>query len=830
MSDQTIQQDIQVAIAWCLAWGSNLEPRYPIEQFQKWRVAIAQGEAPSDQAWQQALDEAKALTQFEEGKAKLSVVEIRKLIDNTPALWKSSIGLVYGGVTKVKSYVFESADLQEIRGASALLDRINLVDLPAFFHAETSTKYELCFQAPQYCQRVRDDVFLQDADDETKVLILEALMPALIVYATGGKILAFCPAAFVDQLSNAIEKRYTQETLTANSCAVGAAFRPIEIYLGLLKDPIETNLWHNTITAEYKDNVALQAYFGFDGHASEKDIETAFRNRKNFGELVAKLTNQFNQRRSGYDHVSNDSDKAKTRPSRRFPPMFETHPYVLRDDSDIRSAVVELTADDLPDAPKLSEPTARKRRVGQITKRDDISERWYVKSGFKEHWDPTPTPDGETVFQSWVSKLEKFLREEQRVDDYDSERYLFNEHGNIKNACKHTREARSLHEIGDSSNGYVAYIYADGNNMGAYIRDKIKTPAKYQQFSEDIFRATEQSVYHAITNCIQPYLYKPDAKSSRQPNKKDKDPVWIHPFEIITIGGDDVLLVVPANKAFEVAKAIGQHFERLLLDKGQRYVIDPPTPPEKQKGAHRYLSNTSPASTCCLSTSSGVLITAADTPIYYADKLVTQLLKSAKQHLKTLKKANGYYGGTVDFLVLKAVTMVSSNIAAFRKAGLTISPPNRPHKLKLYAAPYTLYELGGLIDTVKALKRSGFPKSQLYQIRDLLERGKRTAILNYRYFRVRLAAEKRALLEDHFEQAWCNASTNGGNIAPWLTANRERTQGNDSKDGPTHEKELPTIYETIWRELVELEPFIEVTDDEADDLPVLTAQSQGRSS
>jgi CRISPR-associated protein Cmr2 len=47
------------------------------------------------------------------------------------------------------------------------------------------------------------------------------------------------------------------------------------------------------------------------------------------------------------------------------------------------------------------------------------------------------------------------------------------------------------------------------------------------------------------------------------------------------------------------------------------------------------------------------------------------------------------------------------------------------------------------------------------------------------------------LLQD-FESVWCDAETNDGNLAPWLTAKKEADK---------------TIYETIWRELVELDPF-----------------------
>jgi CRISPR-associated protein Cmr2 len=219
--------------------------------------------------------------------------------------------------------------------------------------------------------------------------------------------------------------------------------------------------------------------------------------------------------------------------------------------------------------------------------------------------------------------------------------------------------------------------------------------------------------------------------------------------------------------------------------------------------------------------STGVLMTAEDTPIYYAYNLTSQLLKSAKKRAKELKKDN-YCGGTVDFLVMKSVTMISSNIGEFRSQGLMKSGPGQ-QQLKLYAAPYTLHELGGLLETAKVLKGVNFPRSQLYQIRSFLEQGKNTAILNYRYFRTRLQDKKHQhQLKEQFEEAWCEALTNNGNLAPWMT-----DIGSILKNlilllffetFPPEQFRLQyavlsflktSPYETIWRELVDLYPFTE---------------------
>lgn len=754
------------AIAWCLAWGAENNPQYGLQVQDQMQQAISgKGDLPDEV--QEIVEQVRWLIS-NSLQLPPTLDDLKHLIAQHSTLWNCKIGLVYGGATKIKQYVFEAAKLPDIRGASALLDRINLVDIPSFFGHPDGTRSAADWLAAHYPD------------------LRSALIPQLLIYFKGGSILSFCPAAFVDQLANAIEQRYTEETLTANSCAVGATFRPLEIRFGLLQDPIDQTLWLDKLAAHWQENPALRAYFNLPepDAVPAPDLPAAFANRKSFNELVGKLVAQFNLRRSGFDSPSSGAN----RPSRRYPPMLETHPYLIRDDSDRRSAVLKVPADQIPGEPSFSEVLARKRIVGQVTKREGSGgQRWYFNrnspfhhevEGRRQLWRP-----GKVI--SWVTKFKNYLGDNS---DY-CENYYKELPNNTKLGRESVQEARSLKEISAASQGFVAYIYADGNNMGQHIRDQIKTPDEYQQFSEDIFEATAQSVYVALAKHLEPHQYTPDAQS----NRKNKNPVWIHPFEIVTIGGDDVLLIVPANQALAIAKTIGETFEEILAAK--QYPVPEVSANSNSHQWHRYHKAAAPLPQCCLSLSTGVLITADNTPIYYADKLVSQLLKSAKKQAKTLRETH-YYGGTVDFLTLKAVTMISSNIEAFRKEGLTIEHTNLDHTqvLKLYAAPYTLHELGGVLKTVEALKKARFPRSQLYQIRSLLEQGKRTSILNYRYFRIRLDSNKQRFLEDDFEAVWCEPETNNGNLAPWLTAKRQSNK---------------TIYETIWRELVELEPLMD---------------------
>jgi CRISPR-associated protein Cmr2 len=73
-------------------------------------------------------------------------------------------------------------------------------------------------------------------------------------------------------------------------------------------------------------------------------------------------------------------------------------------------------------------------------------------------------------------------------------------------------------------------------------------------------------------------------------------------------------------------------------------------------------------------------------------------------------------------------------------------------------------------------------------------------MLNYRYFTVRMEQNNKNLLKAQFEETWCSAKTNNGNIAPWMY----------HLDNEDNNPESKGYYETIWRDLVDLYPFIEV--------------------
>ena len=176
---------------------------------------------------------------------------------------------------------------------------------------------------------------------------------------------------------------------------MGAVFKPLEIIFGSLPDIISDDLfWFEQYQQAFRDpnqRNFISAYIqpqDTEGNnlenPTEEQLWQAFRTRKSFNELTSQLATLFNQRRSG--------NQVGDRPSRRYPPMLETHPYLRRDGSEKRLAVTQAT--DLPSEPWFSEVTARKCRIGQIAKRDGTTDRWYQQAKLR-----SPTYEG---IESWV--------------------------------------------------------------------------------------------------------------------------------------------------------------------------------------------------------------------------------------------------------------------------------------------------------------------------------------------------------------------------------------------------------------------------------------------
>lgn len=254
-------------------------------------------------------------------------------------------------------------------------------------------------------------------------------------------------------------------------------------------------------------------------------------------------------------------------------------------------------------------------------------------------------------------------------------------------------DPQSISEIGAAAQGrpgYVGFIYLDGDGIGRRLQS-IDTPAAYGEFSQKLRQTTTQAVYAALARNLQPTLVEADEFRGARGGQ-----VLIHPFEILAIGGDDLLLMVPAHVALPIALEIGQAF-------GQTMSAGMAEP---------------------VSMSAGVVLADNRTPIRVLRDLAGQLLKEAKK----------LAGGGLDFHVLKSVDMLDNTVEKTRQ----VYPYLLAEKgLRLLGRPYTYPQMQTLWDGLKRLKAAGLAPSQMHQLADALLDGRAAATLFFQYQKAR---------------------------------------------------------------------------------------------
>lgn len=102
--------------------------------------------------------------------------------------------------------------------------------------------------------------------------------------------------------------------------------------------------------------------------------------------------------------------------------------------------------------------------------------------------------------------------------------------------------AEAVDSLADIHKDHIALVYADGNNMGGILQN-IKDICSMMDFSRFVKSAMENIVFDAI---------------------KARD---INKFEIVAIGGDDVFILVPGDKAVRLAAEMIRLYQERFSEK-----------------------------------------------------------------------------------------------------------------------------------------------------------------------------------------------------------------------------------------------------------------------
>ncbi len=608
---------------------------------------------------------------------------------------KGEVALLSADADRIKDYVFESAKLPEIRGASMILDELN-----QGWPDDEGPNIRKLFSARGLPVGHKDN--------------LNAL--SCIVYAGGGSLLALVPPDLAKTLKADIETLYPRETDAATITCVRRKVSPAELWDGYRPEGLDyaalLALQDKLSEAEWQ---RIADYYHECGENGSEVTSEQFARRRNFGQVMALQSVELR----------------KAKEEKAVGPLFEAVPFARRCEScGIRPANCFFKPTPLPGRYLCEVCLTKVQRSTQL-------------GGKKE----------------WTRQFEQFLHDADEI--CDAVAYLG---GMNWDGLRDVVGAEDVSEIGAASRerGYIGFIYADGNGVGSLVESS-DTIAEYRRKSNILVTTMSKVVFAALCRHLR-------IRRHVQRTKSDGSKYWvdIHPFEIITIGGDDVLLIVPGDQALAIAYEICHAFEVELVDRE----FDPAT---------------------YATMSAGVVIADHHNPIYFLRGLADELLKkSAKKRARELVADPGERAqGTVDFLVLKSQSMVATTVGHLRGA-----PPyrftDRHNKTTtlLTGRPFTLEEVNRLVDTVQALEVFSFPGSQLQGLREMLYRGRMMSTLYYLYQYARANQNRRKLLA-WIEEQW--GMRNARNPPPWVHVGRKR--GFDR-------------YATPWPDIIEVQEFI----------------------
>ena len=256
------------------------------------------------------------------------------------------------------------------------------------------------------------------------------------------------------------------------------------------------------------------------------------------------------------------------------------------------------------------------------------------------------------------------------------------------------QDFNDLGEMSEPAN-YMGLIYADGDSMGK-VFETLRNLDEVKKFSKVVDHAIYQSVHKAILT----YLL---------PGEK------CFPFDILMLGGDDLVMVTTADKAVEVSMKITETFSELTQKGlGERFTL-----------------------------SAGVAIAHASFPFSSLLNLAEQALKfSKKQAVKRKRRGQEITEGLINFIVVNNAN--SLDFDSYYEQVLSVKEEMSSPSTYLYRTlrPYTLTDLRYIIDTIQFLKKERFPRGKLKGLRDAIFQRRHQSILEGLMFLSRTKEKK----------------------------------------------------------------------------------------
>lgn len=302
----------------------------------------------------------------------------------------------------------------------------------------------------------------------------------------------------------------------------------------------------------------------------------------------------------------------------------------------------------------------------------------YVK--FCESCSVYPAEEVDPLDEVWLCgscSIKRKANEENRDDFWQQFCEYYDKHDEVA-------KITSLNDMGGANN-YLGFISCDGNNMGKVV-ESLRSPQEFSTFATGMGDLMKKVTYKALADYIQPV------------KAVDKT---VMPFQIFLMGGDDLIMAVPAHVALEVTLQIIREFEE-----GSKVVL-------RNIGGTNYDS---------LSMGAGVVFGPIKYPFDNFNRLAEQLQKSAKRKCAL----TGIYSGVIDYQVFSGSGF--ADLEDIRGQQLAYLGADKI-PVKLTMRPYFHDDIEKILTYRDQLKAAQFPKSRLNKLYDQLYINRQTATL-----------------------------------------------------------------------------------------------------
>ncbi|QBD78671.1 hypothetical protein EPA93_22855 [Ktedonosporobacter rubrisoli] len=233
---------------------------------------------------------------------------------------------------------------------------------------------------------------------------------------------------------------------------------------------------------------------------------------------------------------------------------------------------------------------------------------------------------------------------------------------------------------------YLALVYADANNMGQAFA-KCKTIPEKRKLAQAVDEAILQALCVAINEHLQIERHlKPEEQLTEEARKHP-----IFPFDILLLGGDDMLIAVPASAALDVALSVTKKFHELMSNHtlSVGVVLAPIRYPF------------------------GLLLDMVESTLKFAKKAGSE----ARAQARTEGKEDKIDDSRINFMV---VTGSNSNDfeAIYDETYYKRYKDYRKEKFYATLRPYKPEDLGLLLDMIRESDKKRLGRTKLHQLRE----------------------------------------------------------------------------------------------------------------